>query len=120
MNKSIKAILTDDTYQVTTTAGEVFSVAESARMYAMIYKRFGRNVEATANAVARMLQSSPAPTQTIACLIATGLALFEEDNYGYNADACYATQDEMFNVLQGYFDDNLEDVMMRLAFPVIE
>lgn len=52
-----------DTYNVTTTNGERFTGQETAKLYALIYKRFGYDREQTVQAVARLMQYAGDPTE---------------------------------------------------------
>lgn len=50
-------------FDVTTTKGDVFTGTETAKLYALIHKRFGYNNEATGRAVARMMETFGEPDQ---------------------------------------------------------
>lgn len=75
-------------WTVSTTCGEAFNGDDHARMAALIYRRFGRNLEVTQLAWQRLLQNNTS-TEQIRELVKNGLALERLDRLENNS-AAYA------------------------------
>jgi hypothetical protein len=100
---------------IQTTNGEEFNSTQSARLFALIYLRFGKDWTATCTAVSRLLQNDPLPSQ-VAELVAVGLALMEDDRLSYDNNAYtyrerQAVLDKVYNaeliaLCKGSLDDN--------------
>jgi len=113
--KSFDEVITDETYTLTTTAGESFNAADFARMYAMIYRRFGYNLTATANAIGRLLQSTPAPAHVLMPLIAVGLALLDEDEYCYDNERYIERELDVLH--EQLYNKHLGEIGLRAVLP---
>jgi len=103
-----KDIVTNSNYEVTTVNKEKFTVEMTCRLWAMVYIRFGRDVVTTCEAMGRMLQSTPITPFRAESLIAAGLTLIEDDYMNYDTNN-YTTEAHE-NLLQGYFEKNLNGV----------
>lgn len=111
--RPLNEFLADDTYTITTTAGEQFTASDSAILYAMMYKRFGYDLNATRNAIGRMLQSTPMDTRMAMRFVAAGLALLDKQE-----ECCdyLALNDADENAKSNYLG-YLGDIGLRAAFP---
>lgn len=58
---------------VTTAAGETFEALDLARMTSLIYTRFGRSLDATRDALARLFQSTQVDRKIIQTLVEMGI-----------------------------------------------
>ncbi len=81
MTTKFEDIISNENYEVTTTNKEKFSAEMTCRLWAMVYIRFGRNVDMACAAMGRILQSTPVETNVAEKLIAVGLTLMKEDSF---------------------------------------
>ena len=91
MAKTFEQALSSD-LDVQVTKEYTFKAAESARLYALIYLRFGSNVESTVRAINRLMQNN-ATAEQIVPMIAAGLTIIDDDFYHYNNSAYTEEQD---------------------------
>jgi hypothetical protein len=68
---------------ITTTADEVFSHSDSARMAALIYRRFGRDMLSARDAWQRLLENNTDLAQ-FKKLVIYGLAVLRDDELSYS------------------------------------
>ena len=68
---------------ITTTAGEVFTHADSARMAALVYRRFGRDLVVARDAWRRLMGNNTGFAQ-FKKLVIYGLAVIQHDELSDN------------------------------------
>ncbi len=110
-NKTLKEVLSNENFSVTTTNGKLFTPEDTARLFAHIYKRFGFQLDATCYAIGRLLQSSPLESQIAAELIAAGMAVQAYQNSDeYNMCDCATCSEDRDMNIQARFETYIRSI----------